>query len=263
MKSLIFILISILILFNCLLNAQEKEESQGIEVEYLEDPTDPILPFGQGLQAQFLGQFSTLGEEDIRVDSYWAPSIMLRYSLKDQWLFEGQFKNDISWTEISEDTALRTNHIAPINANILFAPDREWGFWVFKTFSFKTINEIPVSKNQHFTSEWDVNWLTEINERIELDYRFGYKFNAEEENNFAYNLEVDFYIGPRVLLEVGNEGEWSSVKDSYDSKLFIDLAFLSKYEKQFNLYTRLGLTDSYSEFGCMLAYNFGKKRKEP
>ncbi len=244
------------------INIQAQEESEKSEESmFLEDPSDPVLPFGEGFQAQILGQYATDSEEEFRHDSYWAPSILMRYSLKDQWVFEGQFKNEIQWQEVAENSSIRRNHVAPLNLNVVYAFQPDFGFWVFREFSIKTLNELPVSEDQIFSTQWNLNWLTEINERWELDYTAGYTFKKDE-NVLNYNIELDWYWGPKVILEIGNEGEWSPSEKEYDSKLFLDLAFLSRYEKQFNLYTRLGLTNSYSEFGCMLVYNFGKKRRE-
>ncbi len=246
----------------------EQEETSETESEYLPDVSDLVALHQKGFQIQLANLMTIEEEEEINTkdESILVPIVIARFAFNDHWGLQSNLAYSISNFLIEDEVVSRDDMFKPFKIGAVYELDEDKGFWIFDQFTFNLDNEIPVNDDQEFGSILSTNWSTLLtkNERAELDYVFGTGVFEEGRWVGKYNFELDYYLSKAILLEIGNDGDWNWTGDDrdFETNLAFDLAFLSKYQYQFNLRYKRGLNHEMNQFGFSMILTFDKNRVE-
>ncbi len=258
-------LILLILLISPLFIFAQEEEAEEKESIYLDDVSDPVKPYGHGPQIQI----SSFYESERYAERFILPRTLLKYSFNNRVAVYGIVENPIEYLNLIDgdvytEEPIRENRIKEMTLGGVYALDEEVGFGPFKEFTFVMDNDIPICDCEHYKANFDVNWVTEFSDRLELDYILRYRYKDSEANKGYYNLQLDYYFSPTILFEIGNQSdwEWKEMDSTFRSYVFTEFAFLSRYRYQFNVSYLGGINHKFHKVGFTLAFTMTRDRKE-
>lgn len=231
--------------------------SQQENTEYLNDISDLVATSGKGFQIQIGTGVSWTKNNEANNYLYNLPYVIPRFAFNDHWGIQGEIGIDLNQTMIGGQQSIYQAQVSDLSFGAVYEFDPELQMGIFNQFSVNLTNTILFSAEDNFYSELDLNSSTPLSKRTELDYTIGYGYQVNANASGVYTLEIDYYLSPKIKVELSNNGQWNwlDFKDSFIHAAELEILFLSKANRQFNLGFLKGINYSFNYIGLTFIQN--------